>query len=139
MPFSTSTCSATFDDATSVSLTATTSNSDFLFDGYAVGPGTVCTALGGGANGCQLTVDGDESVTVTYKEKFNLSLSFDGELDSVSVSPAAVGSETSVEKGRQLYLEGCSSCHGMQGQGAGTGPNSEISPCAASPGRSCHL
>ena len=45
---------------------------------------------------------------------------------AASVQPAqaavAVGSETSVEKGRQLYLEGCSSCHGLQAQGTQSGP-----------------
>ena len=43
-----------------------------------------------------------------------------------SVQPAeaaiAVGSETQVEAGRQLYLEGCSSCHGLEAQGTQTGP-----------------
>lgn len=43
-----------------------------------------------------------------------------------SVQPAeaamAVGTETQVEAGRQLYLEGCSSCHGLDAQGTQTGP-----------------
>jgi ubiquinol-cytochrome c reductase cytochrome c subunit len=43
-----------------------------------------------------------------------------------NVQPAqaamAVGSETQVEAGRQLYLEGCSSCHGLEAQGTSTGP-----------------
>jgi ubiquinol-cytochrome c reductase cytochrome c subunit len=43
-----------------------------------------------------------------------------------SVQPAeaaiAVGSETQVEAGRQLYLEGCSSCHGLGAQGTQAGP-----------------
>ena len=43
-----------------------------------------------------------------------------------SVQPAeatmAVGSETQVEKGKQLYLEGCSSCHGLQALGTSVGP-----------------
>jgi len=43
-----------------------------------------------------------------------------------SVQPAeaamTVGSETQVEAGRQLYLEGCSSCHGLEAQGTQTGP-----------------
>lgn len=34
----------------------------------------------------------------------------------------AVGTETQVEKGKQLYLEGCSSCHGLQAQGTSVGP-----------------
>jgi ubiquinol-cytochrome c reductase cytochrome c subunit len=43
-----------------------------------------------------------------------------------SVQPAvaaiAVGSETQVEAGRQLYLEGCSSCHGVEAQGTENAP-----------------
>ncbi len=43
-----------------------------------------------------------------------------------AVQPAeatiAVGAETQVEKGKQLYLEGCSSCHGLEAQGAKNGP-----------------
>jgi ubiquinol-cytochrome c reductase cytochrome c subunit len=43
-----------------------------------------------------------------------------------SVQPAeaamAVGTETQVEAGRQLYLEGCSSCHGLEAQGTQSGP-----------------
>jgi len=43
-----------------------------------------------------------------------------------SVQPAeaamSVGSETQVEAGRQLYLEGCSSCHGLEAQGTQSGP-----------------
>lgn len=43
-----------------------------------------------------------------------------------NVQPAhaalAVGSQTQVEEGRQLYLEGCSSCHGLEAQGAQNGP-----------------
>lgn len=43
-----------------------------------------------------------------------------------SVQPAeaalAVGSQTQVEKGQQLYLEGCSSCHGLKGEGTASGP-----------------
>ena len=34
----------------------------------------------------------------------------------------AVGTQTQVEEGRQLYLEGCSSCHGLEAQGTATGP-----------------
>ena len=33
-----------------------------------------------------------------------------------------VGSQTQVEQGRQLYLEGCSSCHGLEAQGTQSGP-----------------
>ncbi|MFM8155299.1 MAG: c-type cytochrome [Actinomycetes bacterium] len=35
---------------------------------------------------------------------------------------AVASSETQVEQGKRLYLEGCSSCHGMQSQGTGAGP-----------------
>ncbi len=34
----------------------------------------------------------------------------------------SVGTETQVEAGRQLYLEGCSSCHGLEAQGTANGP-----------------
>jgi len=43
-----------------------------------------------------------------------------------NVQPAsaalAVGSQTQVEAGRQLYLEGCSSCHGLGAQGTQNAP-----------------
>jgi len=43
-----------------------------------------------------------------------------------TVQPAqaaiSVGSETQVEAGRQLYLEGCSSCHGLEAQGTQSAP-----------------
>jgi ubiquinol-cytochrome c reductase cytochrome c subunit len=39
-----------------------------------------------------------------------------------AVAAGAEGSQTQVEKGRQLYLEGCSSCHGLEAQGSATGP-----------------
>jgi len=35
---------------------------------------------------------------------------------------AVASSETQVEQGKRLYLEGCSSCHGMQSQGTSQGP-----------------
>lgn len=35
----------------------------------------------------------------------------------------AAKSETQVEKGKQLFLEGCSSCHGLAAQGASDGPS----------------
>ncbi|MEY4137161.1 MAG: hypothetical protein RL205_1289 [Actinomycetota bacterium] len=35
---------------------------------------------------------------------------------------AVASSETQVEQGKRLYLEGCSSCHGMQAQGTTQGP-----------------
>ncbi len=43
-----------------------------------------------------------------------------------SVQPAEaaapVSTETQVEEGKRLYLEGCSSCHGMGAQGTANGP-----------------
>ncbi len=35
----------------------------------------------------------------------------------------AAKTETQVEQGRQLFLEGCSSCHGLAAQGASDGPS----------------
>ncbi len=35
---------------------------------------------------------------------------------------AAMGSQTQVEEGKKIYLEGCSSCHGMDAQGTLNGP-----------------
>ena len=35
---------------------------------------------------------------------------------------AAIGSQTQVEEGKKLYLEGCSSCHGLNAQGTDYGP-----------------
>ena len=36
---------------------------------------------------------------------------------------AVVRSETQVEQGKQLFLEGCSSCHGLAAQGGSDGPS----------------
>jgi ubiquinol-cytochrome c reductase cytochrome c subunit len=36
---------------------------------------------------------------------------------------ATVKTETQVEQGKQLFLEGCSSCHGLAAQGASDGPS----------------
>ena len=41
---------------------------------------------------------------------------------NIQPAQASVASQTQVEEGRKLYLEGCSSCHGLQAQGAATGP-----------------
>ena len=45
---------------------------------------------------------------------------------AATVRPAeaagAASSETQVEMGKQLYLEGCSSCHSLQAQGSADGP-----------------
>ncbi len=35
---------------------------------------------------------------------------------------AQVASDTQIEEGRKLFLEGCSSCHGMNGEGSDNGP-----------------
>ncbi len=40
---------------------------------------------------------------------------------ATAAAPAA-GDQTQIDQGRQLYLEGCSSCHGLQAQGTGNGP-----------------
>jgi ubiquinol-cytochrome c reductase cytochrome c subunit len=34
-----------------------------------------------------------------------------------------MGSQTQVEEGKRLYLEGCSSCHGLEAQGTQNGPS----------------
>jgi len=45
---------------------------------------------------------------------------------ATSVQPAnaavSAGSETQVEEGKRLFLEGCSTCHGMSAQGGENGP-----------------
>ncbi len=43
-------------------------------------------------------------------------------IGNVQPAQAAIGSQTQVEEGRQLYLEGCSSCHGLEAQGTQTAP-----------------
>ena len=40
--------------------------------------------------------------------------------DSAQAAPQA--SETQVQQGRQLFLEGCATCHGLAAQGTGSGP-----------------
>jgi ubiquinol-cytochrome c reductase cytochrome c subunit len=35
----------------------------------------------------------------------------------------ATASQTQVEEGRTLYLEGCASCHGLEAQGSSTAPS----------------
>lgn len=43
---------------------------------------------------------------------------------NASTAPKVVAtSETQVEQGKQLFLEGCSSCHGLAAQGASDGPS----------------
>lgn len=41
---------------------------------------------------------------------------------NATTAEAAVASQTQIDQGKQLYLEGCSSCHGMQAQGTANGP-----------------
>ena len=43
-------------------------------------------------------------------------------LVSVRPAEAAIGSQTQVEEGKKLYLEGCSSCHGLGAPGTANGP-----------------
>lgn len=43
--------------------------------------------------------------------------------DDRAQATAAVPSQTQVEEGRRLFLEGCSSCHGLAGQGGSDGPS----------------
>jgi ubiquinol-cytochrome c reductase cytochrome c subunit len=43
---------------------------------------------------------------------------------SAQTAPKVVAkTETQVEQGKQLFLEGCSSCHGLAAQGASDGPS----------------
>lgn len=44
-------------------------------------------------------------------------------VDSGTKPKAAVVSQTQVEEGKALFLEGCSSCHGLAGQGTSDGPS----------------
>ena len=39
-----------------------------------------------------------------------------------AAAASTIGAETQVEEGKQLYLEGCSSCHSLQAQGSANGP-----------------
>ncbi|MFY9332133.1 MAG: cytochrome c [Candidatus Nanopelagicales bacterium] len=39
-----------------------------------------------------------------------------------SADTALVGDQTQIEEGRRLYLEGCSSCHGLNAEGGSAGP-----------------
>jgi len=41
--------------------------------------------------------------------------------DSAEAAPQAA-SQTQVDQGRQLFLEGCATCHGLAAQGTGSGP-----------------
>jgi len=44
-------------------------------------------------------------------------------VSSTAPAEAAIGSQTQVEEGKRFYLEGCSSCHGMEAQGSANGPS----------------
>jgi len=44
-------------------------------------------------------------------------------VSSTAPAEAAIGSQTQIEEGKRLYLEGCSSCHGMEAQGSANGPS----------------
>lgn len=44
-------------------------------------------------------------------------------VNSTVPAEAAMGSQTQVEEGKRLFLEGCSSCHGLQAQGTAYGPS----------------
>ena len=41
---------------------------------------------------------------------------------STQQAEAALATETQIEEGKKLYLEGCSSCHGLEAQGTVNGP-----------------
>ncbi|MDD2858596.1 MAG: c-type cytochrome [Candidatus Nanopelagicales bacterium] len=41
---------------------------------------------------------------------------------SVQPAQASASSQTQVEEGKQLFLSGCSSCHGLEAQGTANGP-----------------
>ena len=44
-------------------------------------------------------------------------------VSSTAPAEAAMGSQTQVEEGKRLFLEGCSSCHGLEAQGTANGPS----------------
>ncbi len=44
-------------------------------------------------------------------------------VSNIEPAQAAMGSQTQVEDGKKLYLEGCSSCHALNAQGAMNGPS----------------
>ena len=43
-------------------------------------------------------------------------------LSNIQPAQAALGTQTQVEDGKKLYLEGCSSCHSLSGEGTMNGP-----------------
>lgn len=44
-------------------------------------------------------------------------------VSTTAPAEAAMGSQTQVEEGKRLFLEGCSSCHGIDAQGSANGPS----------------
>ena len=44
-------------------------------------------------------------------------------VSSTAPAEAAMGSQTQVEEGKRLFLEGCSACHGLEAQGTANGPS----------------
>lgn len=44
-------------------------------------------------------------------------------VSNTAPAEAAMGSQTQVEEGKRLFLEGCSSCHGLEAQGTQNGPS----------------
>ena len=43
-------------------------------------------------------------------------------VNNIQPAEASVGSQTQVEEGKKLFLEGCTSCHGLNSQGSMNGP-----------------
>ncbi len=41
---------------------------------------------------------------------------------SAGAAPATAATQSEIDEGRRLFLEGCSSCHGLEGQGSDNGP-----------------
>ena len=63
------------------------------------------------------------SVIVLFFALGIVSLGFSGVNNLVSPAVARIASEeTLVDKGSALFAEGCSSCHGLNGQGTSDGP-----------------
>jgi ubiquinol-cytochrome c reductase cytochrome c subunit len=48
---------------------------------------------------------------------------FVGASGSASAAAPKADNQTQIEQGRQLFLEGCASCHGLGAQGTGSGPS----------------
>ncbi len=64
------------------------------------------------------------SVLVLFFALAVVSLGYSGVNNLITPASARIGSEeTLVTKGSALFAEGCSSCHGLNGQGTSDGPN----------------